>query len=198
VRERGRVTVDELERLTGEHRDPTLGHWVTDPDAVSATAVELTARVEAAGPLGVDLAELADWDRAVLETMEAVTVDQGRVKLVGAVDHLTDHPFLAELAASPFDPPGADDVDRAELAELVRRGLVLVADGNWYAPSAVDAAAAVVAGLLAEQPEGVTVAEVRDALGTTRKHALPLLSLLDGRGATRRRGDLRIAGPRLT
>jgi len=197
VRERGRVTVDELERLTGERRNPTLGRWVTDPEAVTATAADLAARAEAAGPLGVDLAELNDWDRAVLETTQAVTVDQGRVKVAGAGDHLADHPFLAELEASPFDPPDADDVDRAELAELVRRGQVLVADGNWYAPSAVDAAEVVVAGLLAEKPEGVTVAEVRDALGTTRKHALPLLSLLDGRGATRRRGDVRIAGPRL-
>ena len=124
-------------------------------------------------------------------------VDQGRVKAAGAGDHLADHPFLGRLEASPFDPPGADGVDRADLAELVRRGQVVVADGNWYAPSAVDAAAAVVAGLLAGKPEGVTVAEVRDALGTTRKHALPLLTLLDGRGATRRRGDVRIAGPRL-
>jgi selenocysteine-specific elongation factor len=50
---------------------------------------------------------------------------------------------------------------------------------------------------LIDKPDGVTVAEVRDALGTTRKHALPLLSLLDNRGATRRRDDVRIAGPRL-
>ena len=51
--------------------------------------------------------------------------------------------------------------------------------------------------LLAENPEGVTVAQVRDGLGTTRKHALPLLAELDATGVTRRRGDLRIGGPRL-
>ncbi|HEX9991554.1 MAG TPA: SelB C-terminal domain-containing protein, partial [Acidimicrobiales bacterium] len=62
---------------------------------------------------------------------------------------------------------------------------------------AVEAAAAVVARLLADRPGGVTVAEVRDALGTTRKHALPLLAHLDATGVTRRRGDLRVAGPRL-
>jgi selenocysteine-specific elongation factor len=197
VRERGRITVDELERLTGERREPTLGRWVTDADAVAAATEELSARVDAAGPLGLDLAEMDDWHRALLATMDAVTVDQGRVRAAGSVDQLADHPFPAELAASPFDPPGADGIDRAELAELVRRGDVLVEDGNWYAPSAVDAAAEIVAGLLADKPEGVTVAEVRDALGTTRKHALPLLALLDGRGATRRRGDVRIAGPRL-
>jgi len=43
----------------------------------------------------------------------------------------------------------------------------------------------------------VTVAAVRDALQTTRKHVLPLLAQLDASGVTRRRGDVRIAGPRL-
>ncbi|MCY4663972.1 MAG: SelB C-terminal domain-containing protein, partial [Acidimicrobiaceae bacterium] len=57
--------------------------------------------------------------------------------------------------------------------------------------------ARVVARLLADQPEGVTVAEVRDAWGTTRKYALALLARLDSTGVTRRRGDLRIAGSRL-
>jgi selenocysteine-specific elongation factor len=51
--------------------------------------------------------------------------------------------------------------------------------------------------LLAASPEGFTVAQARDAFGTTRKHALPLLAHLDATGVTRRRGDVRIAGPRL-
>jgi selenocysteine-specific elongation factor len=53
------------------------------------------------------------------------------------------------------------------------------------------------AGLLAANPDGVTVAELRERLGTTRKWAVPLLTILDSRGVTRRRGDVRIAGPRL-
>jgi selenocysteine-specific elongation factor len=51
--------------------------------------------------------------------------------------------------------------------------------------------------MLATTPDGVAVADVRAHLGTTRKWAVPLLTILDGRGITRRRGDLRIAGPRL-
>ena len=51
--------------------------------------------------------------------------------------------------------------------------------------------------LLRAQPDGVTVAEVREALGTTRKWAVPLLTILDARGITRRRDDVRVAGPRL-
>jgi selenocysteine-specific elongation factor len=55
----------------------------------------------------------------------------------------------------------------------------------------------VLAGALAGAPEGITVAAIRDALGTTRKFVVPLVGLLDAAGVTRRRGDLRIPGPRL-
>ena len=41
------------------------------------------------------------------------------------------------------------------------------------------------------------MAQFRDATGASRKYALPLASELDARGITRRRDDLRIAGPRL-
>ena len=70
-------------------------------------------------------------------------------------------------------------------------------DGVYFAATAVAHAARRVAALLAAQPDGVTVAEVRDDLGVTRKYALPLLAILDGTGVTRRRGDVRIGGPRL-
>ena len=70
-------------------------------------------------------------------------------------------------------------------------------DGAYFGPLAVAEAARRLAAALAARPEGITVAQVRDALGTTRKHALPLLAHLDATGVTRRRGDLRIAGPRM-
>ncbi len=38
---------------------------------------------------------------------------------------------------------------------------------------------------------GMTVAEIRDLLGTTRKYAVPLCEYLDASGVTRREGDLR-------
>ena len=61
----------------------------------------------------------------------------------------------------------------------------------------MDAAARVVADLLEAAPDGVTVAEIRDGWDTTRKFAIPLVTILDNQGITRRRDDLRIAGPRL-
>jgi selenocysteine-specific elongation factor len=42
---------------------------------------------------------------------------------------------------------------------------------------------------------GLTVAEIRDLLGTTRKYAIPLCEYLDRIGLTRREGDLRLLAP---
>ncbi|PZS21446.1 MAG: hypothetical protein DLM54_04355, partial [Acidimicrobiales bacterium] len=119
------------------------------------------------------------------------------VRRAEAADPLAGHPFVAALEAAPFAPPEPSGVDRAELRELVRRGIVVERDGLYFAPSAVDAAARAMAVLLGADPEGFTVAQARDALGVTRKHVLPLLAILDSTGVTRRRGDLRVGGPRL-
>jgi selenocysteine-specific elongation factor len=197
VAERGWVTSDDLERRTGVRRQPDVGRWVVAPEALAAARTSLLERVAGAGTLGLDLAALDERDRAVLASLPDLEVVAGRARPRTAVDPLGGHPFLAALEATPFTPPAPDGVDRDELRELVRRGLVVDVEGTYFARSAVDAAARVVAELLAATPEGVTVAGVRDALGTTRKYLLPLLGALDGAGVTRRRGDLRVAGPRL-
>ncbi|HEV3353629.1 MAG TPA: selenocysteine-specific translation elongation factor [Acidimicrobiales bacterium] len=197
VAERGWVEVGELERLTGERRPAVLGRWVIADAALAALVAELESAVADAGVLGLDVATLDDRQRAALERLDGVVIEGGRVRAAARADPLAGHPFVSALEQHPFSPPEPDGVDRAELRELVRRGLVVERDGFYFAPDAVDDAARRVAGLLATSPEGVTVAQVRDTLGTTRKHALPLLAHLDATGVTRRRGDVRVAGPRL-
>ncbi|HEX2383896.1 MAG TPA: selenocysteine-specific translation elongation factor [Acidimicrobiales bacterium] len=202
VAERGWVTVTELERLTGEGHGPTVGTWVVDPKALAAARERVIAGVEAAGRLGLDVAPLDDRDRAVLEMLAAegeVVVAGGRVVRPGAADPLAGHPYVAALEAQLFRPPSPTEfgVEPVELRELVRRELVVEQDGVWFAPAAIDEAAHAIAAMLAATPEGVAVADVRAHLGTTRKWAVPLLTILDSRGITRRRGDVRIAGPRL-
>jgi len=198
VAERGWVDADELERLTGERRPPTLDHWVVDPETFERAGAELRAAVVDAGGRGLDVATLDGRRRLVLDTLDDVVLDQGRARVAGAeTDDLASHPWLAALTAAPFTPPPPDGVDKQDVRELVQRGLVVERDGTYFAASAVEAAARTVARLLKDAPNGVTVSAVRDALGTTRKHVMPLLSLLDATGVTRRRADLRIAGPRL-
>ncbi len=198
IRERGWVDADLLERVTGERRPADVGgSWVVDPAVLSATIERVQALVAEAGPLGLDLASLPERDRAVVPLIGGITVDGGRAKPIGAIDELNDHPWLVEAAAVPFAPPDPVGISRQELRELVRRGVVVEQEGVFFAASAVDAAAREMARLLTGSPEGVTVSEFRQALGNTRKHAMPLLARLDTTGVTRRRGDLRIAGPRL-
>lgn len=201
VDERGFVDAGLLERLTGERRPATVGRWVVSPGALAAMEEEVRQDLSSAGPFGLDLAAWDERRRAVAERLDDVILDSGRARLAGAgpapEGALAAHPYLAALEASPFQPPAPAGVDRAELRELVRRGLVVERDGCYFAPSAVSRATDVVAGLLANKPEGVTASEIREALATTRKYLLPLLAHLDASGATRRRGDLRVAGPRL-
>jgi selenocysteine-specific elongation factor len=110
---------------------------------------------------------------------------------------LLDHPYLAMLRSTPFDPPPPTGVARNDLRRLVRSGLVVETNGLWFAASAIQDAAARVSALLARNPGGVRVSDVRDALGASRRTVLPLLSHLDATGMTRRSGDLRTAGPKL-
>jgi len=63
--------------------------------------------------------------------------------------------------------------------------------------SALETARSVAATLLQANPDGFTMSQFREALGITRKHAVPLASELDAQAITRRRGDVRIAGPKL-
>ncbi|HMC52192.1 MAG TPA: selenocysteine-specific translation elongation factor [Acidimicrobiales bacterium] len=202
VAERGWVDVQLLERLTGERRAATVGgRWVVAPEILAATSRELREAIASAGHLGLDVAVLDDRGRAVLAELPDVVVSSGRALPADAAraPQAGSHPFVAALEAAPFAPPDPDaaGVDRRELRDLVRRGAVVERDGVYFAHAAVEAAARTVARLLAAQPEGVTVAEVRQALGTTRKYLLPLLGHLDATGVTRRRGDVRVAGPLL-
>ena len=197
VAEHGWVTADELEALTGHRRVATLGEWVVHPQALAAAEQQVRGAVAAAGELGLDVATLEPRARALLATLDGIDVDAGRARAAGAVDQFAQHPFLLTLAAAGCAPPDPASVDRVQLRELVRRKLVIERDGLVFHPSAVDRAAHTAAVLLRDHPAGFTMSQFREALGVTRKHSVPLASELDARGITRRRDDVRIAGPKL-
>ncbi|MGD9703847.1 MAG: selenocysteine-specific translation elongation factor [Acidimicrobiia bacterium] len=197
IAERGWIDVDELELLTGERRAPTIGRWVATAARVAAASDELRARVGAAGPLGLDIAPLDDRERALLESFDGVSIDAGRARPAESNDSFVAHPLVQQFLDGGFAPAAPDPAEKATTRELIRRKLLVERDGVVFHPAAIDSAALVAARLLAACPEGFSIAQFRDAIGATRKHVLPLLAELDGRGITRRRGDVRIAGPRL-
>ena len=97
----------------------------------------------------------------------------------------------ADLQARPFDAPEAArlaalGLGPRQLGSLVRNGeLLRVADGVVLLPGADDRAVEVLATL---GPE-FTLSAARQALGTTRRVAVPLLELLARTGRTERTAD---------
>jgi selenocysteine-specific elongation factor len=199
IAERRWVDVDELERLTGQRVAATVERWVVDPAVIASARVDLHDAIDRAGPQGIDLAQLDERTRAVAQADDQLVVELGRVRRGGADDPYRSHPYLAALDASPFTPPSPSEAgaSEADVRELVRRGLVIREEGVHFSPRAISETAAIAAELLAKDPDGFTVADLRRRLGTTRRFAVPLVLRLDHEGVTRRRGDRRIAGPRL-
>ena len=138
VCERGRVDVDHLRRLTGKLRAPDVGRWAVDPTALAATADELREAVADAGDLGLEIAPLDEFERAVLEALDDITIDGARARAAGSTDVLADSDLVARLEADPFAPPDLDDADPAEIRELVRRGALVQEGGVVFAASAID------------------------------------------------------------
>ncbi len=197
VAERGWVDADTLRLLTGATVAPSVGRWLVAPDALASARSSIRDRVGSAGALGLDIAVLDDRERALLGGFDDLRVENGRVTIGEPRDPFADHPWLERLDAEPFAPPGPEGVDPTEVRELVRRGLVMEQDRVYFSQRAVDAAARALATALASSPDGLTVSQIREVWGTSRKYALALLAHFDGTGQTRRRGDVRIAGPRL-
>jgi selenocysteine-specific elongation factor len=104
---------------------------------------------------------------------------------------------LTAIQSGGFTPPLAKDLDAdsALLRALVDSG-ELVRIGDFYLTSSqgTEARTRVRNAIQASGP--LTVAQIRDLLGTSRKYAVPLCEWLDQTGATLRQGDARILGPR--
>ncbi|HUF96689.1 MAG TPA: selenocysteine-specific translation elongation factor [Ilumatobacter sp.] len=197
ITERGWVDVALLALLTGEMRPPTIGHWVVAPELLAAEVARWQAAIDAGGDAGLDLAPLDDRERAVVESLPDVAVSGGLARRADAVDPFADHPLAAAILAGGFAPEPPSGVDRSVVRELVRRGLLIERDQLLFHRDVVEQAALLAAELLAEAPEGFTVSQFRERTGASRKFAVPLVAELDHRGVTRRRDDVRVAGPRL-
>jgi selenocysteine-specific elongation factor len=123
-------------------------------------------------------------------------------KLTGSQRKLKEK-LIAAYQAARFQPPdpdsfanqaGGNAANLKDLFELlVAEGfLVRIADDIYLHTDSDAEMRTRVAAKLA-QGNGLTVAEIRDLLGTTRKYAVPLCEYLDRIGVTRREGDLRVA-----
>src|SRR6266480_4962947 len=106
--------------------------------------------------------------------------------------------LLRVLGAHPFTPPSLQEAMQQTGAseELVRalaqRGdIVRVSDEVAFTRSAFDSAVAIVKDIIAVSGS-VTVAQLRDRMGASRRPVLALLEYLDAQRVTRRVGDARL------
>ncbi len=162
-----------------EHRHPLRGGLPTE-----------AARQAVGAPDARLLSALA----ADVPTLES---SGGLVRRAGAAPGFTDGQSDAlsqvarRLAETPYAAPAAADLDSlgltaTVLATAVRHGMLLaLTDGIYLLPDAVESALPTLAAL----PQPFSMSQARQALGTTRRVAVPLLEHLDRLGLTRRIDD---------
>jgi selenocysteine-specific elongation factor len=185
--------------------EPVTGDWVADPEHWAALRKRLTgiaaahaARNPLAPGMPVDAARAALGlaDRRLVEALAAGQLDSagGVLRTAAALPEgllAAVKKLRADLDAAPFLAPEAARLAQLglsprALAAAGRAGLVLrVSDQIVLAPGADARAAEILAGL----PAPFTTAQARQALGTTRRVAIPLLEYLDRAGVTERLPD---------
>ncbi len=206
---RGMCSIDELTAQTGGG-SPNAA-LVSRKRAFSVAQVSrlLAAMVESvdgfhdANPLrpGIPKARLAEQVGVPADDLESLLglttdleetgADVRRVGFgadLGGEDQRVWETALAILREAGFSPPRRVELELGLELEhaLVRRGSVIeVSNELIYLPDVLHA----IVERARELPDGFTVAEFRDALSITRKHAIPLLEWMDADGVTIRDGD---------
>ena len=127
-------------------------------------------------------------------------------KLSASLRKLKDK-LVAAYQVARFQPPepssfanqaGGNAANLRDLFDVcVAEGFLARATDEVYLHVEADAEMRrLVSERLARDSAGLTVADIRDLLGTTRKYAVPLCEYLDRIGVTRREGDLRFLAER--
>lgn len=196
IGERKWITTKDLELLTGETRKAIIGNWLTTPELLDAKRKELAIKIAKNGE-SLEVSRLKDYEQAVLTSLPDVVVEMGRARLKGALS-ITEHPYVGLFAKSGVTPPDTKSLDRNIVRQIVQTGLFVDIDGTVFHISALETARQIVLKILQSSPQGFTVSQFRESMGITRKHAVPLLEALDRRAITKRFGDLRVGGARLS
>lgn len=194
IRQRGWVPVAQVWKDTDQYVEPVVGEWVATQQLVSQTRTNLENMLSNSGR-GVDISVLQPWERSLLEGIEGVMVSHGvahRGSLLSSDEEQTAE-LIRDAGRTGLD---ATNVARDVMRRLVQHGMVYEHDGIVFHSAVLDGLRNVLMELWREHPQGFTMAALRDATGLTRKHAVPLGTVLDKHGLTKRVGDVRVPGPR--
>jgi selenocysteine-specific elongation factor len=188
---RGWLSIDEARQLTGHDIAPIVSTWVASAETLRSTVAALEQQL--ATSQSIDTATLAAYERDVLSTIDGVHINNG-IAIRGQSDPLLSHSYVSLFLEAGVTTPDADKLDRNIIRQLVQKKILFEHDNIAFHAETLMSLRPVLEQLWTEHPEGFTMANLRDALSITRKHALPLGNCLDKVGLTKRQGDLRIAG----
>lgn len=188
----GWIDVDEARRLTGENVIPIAGRWCAAPSIARSTIDSLAAALDR-GEVRLD--QLTPWEREIVAGLPGVATEAGVARRDNAAG-LDSDPIAVRIREWGVTGPGTSELNRDVVRRLVASGIVFEHDGIMFHRDTLDDVRSVVVDMLAAHPGGITVSMIRERLGITRKHAVPLVECLDRAGITVRRGDVRLAGPR--
>lgn len=164
--------------------------------------------------LGLRLAELSSRLGLAANILESIIANEDRFVAESRLLRLREHEiiFSAQQRASieklmqtleqqPYTPPTIGEMNQMAGEAVVRalldqRRLVKVSDAIAFSAAAYDALVAAVRQHLRAHDE-IDAKTLRDAFGTTRKYAIPVLEHLDSLGITQRVGDIRRGGRNL-
>ena len=146
------------------------------------------------------LQQLADGGTLTLEAGK-VAHRQAAASVKAQLDELCER-LLARLEDQGLSPESSGELQTALGAErslmgqalgiLTREGRLVRLSGDLhFSPAALARARDLLTAALDSAPEGLSAAQLRDALGVSRKFAIPLLEYFDAQGLTLREGDLR-------
>ncbi|MFL5941712.1 MAG: selenocysteine-specific translation elongation factor [Gaiellaceae bacterium] len=162
------------------------GEWRWSQEWLEELRAELEHGIDAADPLdpGVPV-PAADWSRAVVPHL-GLELRGAKLYRPGAGPELGERGEAAAAleARLGIEPVRVEDAQLARYLEEQGR-LVRVGDGYAISPAAYEQARAVLV-------DGITLAQLRDALGVGRKTAQLYLERFDADGVTRRVGDARV------
>ena len=190
-------SVQEIERLTSDLLSALREHHQSDPGAMGLRTSDLAHSMDAPADAIGELAAAAAARGLVRLEGPRIVLAGHTVELTEAERHAAPR-LLARLDQGGSTPPSLSEAltstggSRRLAAALAQDGrLVMLAPDIALSRGTFDTWLGAVHGLFDAGPT-VTVREVRDALGTSRKFALALLEYLDSQAITRRVGDARL------
>jgi selenocysteine-specific elongation factor len=130
-------------------------------------------------------------DGIIVEEGASVRMPSFQVKLTDEQQKKIDL-YLRVLSENPYSPPGDVKIEQDLLSLLLRQEKVVkVSEGVVFLKDAYEE---MVSRITAHAKEhgSVTIADVREMFGNSRKYITALLEYLDEKKITRRSGDARV------